>query len=203
MKYIYPIIIAILLVTCVNLIVQNNRIKKSLYDYESVCEDLNNNLAKSLEFKDRRDIEFTFNGTKIPSQFKVTDSNNSIIDLNSIGSDKIIFYFSEYNCGTCIDSEFDILNNEDHGIKKEDVILLVNSASKGYIRHLRRANKDKSNIYRMEDSYIDSLPKLDHPYYFMFDSKSNRIHSFFIPQKEYPESTKSYLTTISNRIHSQ
>lgn len=137
-------------------------------------------------------------GRKINDRLSLTDSNSMVRPLADISTGKsiLIFRFSKFDCNVCIDQVI-LKLTELFSDKESGVCLLVDGYSP---RELRLKFKDRSwkfPIYILEKEKLGlSLENKNLPFLFVLSTDTYEVNKIFIPFREYPHQTDSYLQKI-------
>lgn len=109
---------------------------------------------------------------------------------------QVVLRYSVLNCGDCIDAETAILASMKDRISGEIVIITYFEKIRGLIfdyKKLEKLGLKDIPIYLLVDNKLGiPLEKQNLPYYFNIDSNLN-MSNFFIPIKEKPRLSNSYL----------
>lgn len=111
---------------------------------------------------------------------------------------KLFFRFSEYHCNTCVERALDVLLNNIDSIGRSNVIILSSYKS---IRVLRAYLKQQNIDLLILNAENIELPieKFDTPYFFLMSS-SMKTECLFIPIKEIPNYSQTYIEIISRKV---
>jgi|GEM_PF-2977461 len=108
----------------------------------------------------------------------------------------LIFRYDTKSCNICLNQEM-LLLSKLHKNERESVILLVSANNVNEFKIIREKYKDKLSVYVMkeESSVIPEIDKDLLPYYFLAE-QDKPLKMVFIPDKNMPYLSKSYLNYI-------
>ena len=149
-------------------------------------------------YKSFREKELLLNGRMISPLSEICNSDNEMSSLESeIQEDKIVLYFSEFQCEMCVDSIISQLN-EVFFFDNRKLLLWVKSSNIRYVKWIEKNYGIKRDVvYRTTPNIEEQLLDIELPYFFVLEKETMRINSTFIPLKENVELTKKYLTDIT------
>jgi hypothetical protein len=124
--------------------------------------------------------------------------NKAILDKIFDEKQKLVLRYSELNCNTCIDVQFDALKKLAKKIGEKNIIILASYKSDADFNRFMRINKLNFEVYNVEHINLP-LEKRNIPYYFITD-KSLFAKLVFIPRKEYPKVYEKYFEIITKRF---
>ena len=135
--------------------------------------------------KEDRMYEIQFNGQLIDKELTVIDTDGKQKKIGDliIDNPKLVFRFSELNCDKCIDAQIRNLNEYVDSIELQNIILLTDFQSLGYMRSFQKSNKVKFAIYNMEAEIDSVLVNIDLPYFFVLTPQEERIQCIFLIKK--------------------
>lgn len=188
--YIYLFIIII----CISLIIYSN---KKVISLEKECSkyDLIETQLENLKFKSVQEWK---NGGHFLNDIMLYDMNDSITYLhNLVESDfKFIFKYTELSCVSCLN----LINNYLSPELKSKFTILTSYKEQRTLDVFARMNKINYPIYNLYEQKVNiPLDKTNVPYLFVLDNDL-RVNYIFIPDKDFPEITTSYLNRISKLI---
>lgn len=110
---------------------------------------------------------------------------------------KLIFYYSELNCNSCVEIIVKEVENYRDSIGSENIIYLANYRRARDMLIFKRINQIKSSIFNVVET---SMPagKVHMPFLFIID-KEKRVRSLFVPSKENTKNIKLYLSIIKKK----
>ncbi|WP_147679217.1 hypothetical protein [Algibacter pacificus] len=128
---------------------------------------------------------------------------NLILAKDIFKSKKIVLIYSEFNCEECVESEINALLKNKNKLGK-DVFLIAYYQNKRdfyiFYKEFQKKGLVDIEMYLLPDSGLNiPAEKLNRPFYFCIDS-TLRITNFFIPHKEIPKLTESYLINTSKNF---
>ena len=200
--YVYTLIIGILFINYF-ILFKNNREEKLQYKQ---CFENNKKFDYFSKFLKSNQKESIFNnGTALPRNLQLLNEDNRTIQLSDLiasndNSPKLIIRFSADACDICLDEEMKTLNDFISKIGIENIMIF---ASNFNIRSLRvKQNNLSINLpfYCIEDTGIHFEKKYKSLYVFVVD-KGFTVKDFFVPDKIYPDLSKDYYNTITNKYY--
>lgn len=109
-----------------------------------------------------------------------------------VNTDKLVFFFSDKNCITCIDSALYHLNNWSNSIGLDNIIVIVLYEDSYRLNVLRKIKKIQFPIYNICKQNIDRYDlEKDFPFFFVL-TKDLSMHNLFIADKSLSEITDKY-----------
>jgi hypothetical protein len=130
---------------------------------------------------------------------KIGKGNKQTMFDNIInGKPKLFLRYSELNCHTCVDIQFEALKELGKKIGNENIILLASYKGDGDLNRFMRINKINFKVFNIENSGLP-VEKANTPFYFIADG-SGFAKLVFVPRKEYPKLYKKYLEIVSQRF---
>lgn len=197
MKTNYIIVILVLFLSSVFLIVKIKKLNNSIdlvvneIKLGKTKSDIRNDLLKKKvlsSIKYSKKITFSSN-----SYF--TDDNNKSYRLSEIvGTNrKLIYRFTEKNCGSCIETEFLKLKKYASVIGPKNIFLLVSYQQVNDLKILKNLFHIDFQIVNtpLENLDDNSIEQLNVPYLFLLDKFMNS-EMVFIPDENFPDLTDSY-----------
>lgn len=114
---------------------------------------------------------------------------------------KLVFRFSELDCNTCIDEQFQLLKKFESEIGKNNIISWGSYSNERNLDILLSNNGLKLSSYFTPVSRDSKclIEKANMPYYFLTD-KQGVIRNVFVPLTNEPERTKIYLNEVAVRL---
>lgn len=204
MRKIKYIIIILLFVLNGFLIIKISNFSKVSNDISIVLKDIKKEL---LTFEQNIFEENQNENLKLREDIKLTNINGNIVLTKDIfKKHTLVLRYSESNCDDCIKAEFStILKNKELFVN--DICLIAHYRNKRdlFVFYKDFQNKGLKNIkmYLLPDKGLDiPADNLNMPYYFCIDS-TLRITNVFIPQKDKPKLSESYLLSTSNNFMSK
>lgn len=175
---------------------------------------IKNNIEKREEYKilveDQEDqiktlitsIEYSYNsnGKRILPDLMVQNENADSISFRSLIGNKtiLVFRYSEIHCQVCVDTEISLLKEMSDIIGIDNIIVLSYYDSFRNMAAFKRINELSLPVLNLLDLGLD-IEDINVPYYFVIDS-SLIIKDVMIPNKYYPEVTKSYLNYVKDKF---
>lgn len=152
--------------------------------------------------KENRLYELEYNGDFLSDSLFLTDVNGLKVRLRDIiNENKLILRYSELNCQTCIDEQIKNLNIYADSIGVDRILLFTNYETDVYMRRFKKLNKIKFAIYNMKADANKLLKDIGLPYMFVLSpNKKMRVQYMYIPQKEIPILTSSYLNMVKGKF---
>jgi len=148
-------------------------------------------------FSDETDrISFCLKSTflKINPFIELTDINGDTCTFNDLGldSETIFFRFSEINCNSCVDVEFETIKQTDSWH-----FVLISSGNNIYGIARSLLSRDINfPLYSIEFKELNlPIEKINLPYYFTLNREYS-TQRVFIPSKDNPELTTEFFKTI-------
>lgn len=161
-----------------------------------------NNHIFDLEIrKEDRNHELSFNGRKVDKNRMLADINNKTVRLSDIiNSPKLILRYSEMNCDVCIETQIRNLNRLADSVGAGQIVLFLTYRDSKYVKRFMDTHRVKFAVYKLDDELASILTDIEMPYYFVLTPGEERVQCMFIPHKENPELTKSYLSQIKQKF---
>mgnify|MGYP002753476988 FL=1 len=152
--------------------------------------------------KENRLYELEYNGDFLSDSLLLTDVNGLKVKLRDvINENKLILRYSELNCQTCVDEQINNLNTYADSIGVDRILLFTNYETDVYMRRFKKLNKIKFAIYNMKTDANKLLKDIGLPYMFVLSpNKKMRVQYMYIPQKEIPLLTSSYLKMVKDKF---
>ncbi len=133
----------------------------------------------------------------------VLDGNLPLIDIEGktvlakdiFKNNSLVFRYSELNCHECIDAEINALVKNKEKIKNIVFIAYYQNTRDLFVFHENFSNMGLTNIkmyYAKNENLLIPIEKLNAPYYFCVNANLV-MTNFFIPQKEKPKLSDTYL----------
>lgn len=128
--------------------------------------------------------------------YSATDSF-SIKEL--IGNqNKLVLWFSELSCRSCVDAQYQTLVENSNDINFENIVLLTSSKSTRIISPFKRVNEITKEVYSTKFDFYSGNMTLNSPCYFIM-GKNLEMSDIFYPEKDNLELTESYLNAIASK----
>ncbi len=139
---------------------------------------------------------------RIAYNISCADADGQTVQLSSLVEKKpvLIFRYSNLNCNTCVESEFEHLNQifDNHG--DDPVVILCSYHRERDFQIFKRINQIEFRIYQIPHDGFDWIAEhFDSPYYFILNSGMT-VSDILIPNKEYPDISKQYLVGVKQRL---
>lgn len=152
--------------------------------------------------KENRLYELEYNGDFLSDSLLLTDVNGLKVKLRDvINENKLILRYSELNCQTCVDEQINNLNTYADSIGVDRILLFTNYETDVYMRRFKKLNKIKFAIYNMKTDANKLLKDIGLPYMFVLSPNIKmRVQYMYIPQKEIPLLTSSYLKMVKDKF---
>ena len=152
--------------------------------------------------KENRLYELEYNGDFLSDSLLLTDVNGLKVKLRDvINENKLILRYSELNCQTCVDEQINNLNTYADSIGVDRILLFTNYETDVYMRRFKKLNKIKFAIYNMKTDANKLLKDIGLPFMFVLSpNKKMRVQYMYIPQKEIPLLTSSYLKMVKDKF---
>lgn len=129
----------------------------------------------------------------------VYSANNGFSIKELIGDEnKLILWFSELSCRSCVDAQYQILVEKSDDINLENIILLTSSESTRIISPFKRVNEITKEVYSTKFDFYSGNMTLNSPCYFIM-GKNLEMSDIFYPEKDNLELTESYLNAIASK----
>ena len=121
-------------------------------------------------------------------------SHNLVVNTN-----KLVFFFSDKNCITCIDSALYHLNNWSDSIGMDNIIVIVSYENSYRLNVLRKLKKIQFPIYNVYKQNMDRYDlERDFPFFFVLTIDLS-LQNLFIADKSLSEITDNYFrATVKN-----
>ena len=158
-----------------NLIIKNNNIQKQVL--QSIFSDMK-------RWDDDRQL-YTSTDT-----IKIDDLLN--------GQNKLVLWFSQLNCRSCIDAQYEMLIEMIEDIGNDNVLLITTSSNARIISPFKRVNSISKEVYSTNAEFDKGEMNLNIPCYFVID-KHKMISNVFYPDKDNKELTKRYLEIVAKK----
>jgi hypothetical protein len=132
---------------------------------------------------------------------RIHSENIQTINRLLQGSPKLVFKFSELNCGNCVSEQIRLINKYTKLIGRKNILFLgayVQSKNFNLFLHL---NNISSPAYILSENINDNskIEQANLPYYFITDAHL-RVSNVFVPVEEEPELTEVYLKDVAKRF---
>jgi hypothetical protein len=131
---------------------------------------------------------------------EIIGEGNAQTTFSSIISDKpkLFLRYSELNCHTCVDIQFEALKEFGKKIGNENIILLASYKSDGDLNSFMRINKINFKVFNIRNLGLP-IERANTPFYFIADG-SGFVKLVFVPRKEYPKLYEKYFEIITKRF---
>lgn len=170
-------------------------------------------LIYKIKFNSKSDIEHSERNKKNPDQEFIIEQENERLSISKknkfydieenlffakdiFKDGSIVFRFSELNCKKCVDAEFNILEKNKFLHQNKINIITHYENKRGFVtiyNNLKKRGLGDISLYLMKEDQLGiPLDKYDTPFYFYIDSTLT-MTNFFIPHKENPKLSISYL----------
>ena len=204
-KYLEYLIYCLLLIVSLLYLKQNTRLNR--INKESALKD-----NRYIELKDYKKqtldllvntygIQIQSDGIQIEKDIRIQSLEGDSIYLSQLFENeyKFVFCYSELNCSTCIEKEFDNLKKYSNEIGVNNIIILAQYSNIRDLAVFIRVNDIKSPVYKINNNKLGLLiDKYDSPY--LFVTNRNMIaNQIFIPLKEIPNLSEMYYEIIITR----
>ena len=123
--------------------------------------------------------------------------NNTSMFLSDLyhGSPVLVLRFSEFNCDLCVIAQFN--NLKQIADKKEHIILLASYENQRKLKAFLLTHRIDLPAYMIEEGGLDlSIEDLNFPFYFVMNGHL-KISNLFLPEKDSPDITLSYLYNLA------
>lgn len=159
-------------------------------------------LQKKISELNQNNISIFYNvqqneNLQLDSNLKLLAINRDTVLVKDVfNKDKLILSYRESNCRMCVDAELKILIKNAQKINNEICIIASYKNFRGVIvdkRNLESAGLKNIEIYYLLPNTLKiPIEKQNRPYYFQIDS-GLKMTNFFIPKKEEPRLSETYL----------
>lgn len=130
----------------------------------------------------------------IPS---MTDSLNQAKIKQAMHSvPKLVFYYSDLNCNSCVESIVAEIENFRDSIGIDNIIYISDYKRTRDMQIFKRINQIKSEIFNISSLNIP-MDQAHVPFLFVL-GKDNEVRSVYVPNKEDLNNLKSYLSIVRN-----
>ena len=125
---------------------------------------------------------------------------NRVLTTEIFKKNSVVLRYSEMNCNDCIQAEIDVLLQN----KSIEVLLIADYHNKRdlfvYYNELKKRGLSDFMLYNVPVGGFDlPIEKINKPFYFCVSSDL-KITNIFIPQKNKPKLSESYLITASKNF---
>lgn len=184
-----------------------------LYKYNKSSK-LNVKVAEVLKLKNNQitDAENIF---KIEKQSENLHLNKEI-GLVSINGDTIssgelfekkntiVLRYSELQCGDCVRSQIDVIQEVSRKIKGEVILITYYENRRDmfiYYNDLKNRGLNNVSMYLLPNDNLEiPIDKIDRPYFFCVNSNL-RLSNFYIPNKSKLELSESYIKSVFRNLY--
>lgn len=129
----------------------------------------------------------------------VFSANDSFSINELIGNEnKLVLWFSELSCRSCVDAQYQILVENSNNINFENVVLLTSSKSTKIISPFKRVNEISKEVFSTKFDFYSGNMTPNSPFYFVI-GKNLEMSDIFYPEKDNLELTESYLDAITSK----
>ena len=127
----------------------------------------------------------------------VYTANNRISIKELIGNEnKLVLWFSELSCRSCVDAQYQILVDKSDDINLENIILLTSSESTRIISPFKRVNKITKEVFSTKFDFYSGNMTPNSPCFFVM-GKNLEMSDMFYPEKDNLELTERYLNAVA------
>ncbi len=127
-------------------------------------------------------------------------NDNRKVHLKDLSSNyKLVFYFSEMHCQTCVNEELKILKKS---VSENNIIYLASYNSLRNLNAFKRINSLRAKVYNIQRPILNNVFEVNVPFFAVIN-KDGALLDVFIPSKHIPDLTKSYLDIINEKFKIQ
>jgi hypothetical protein len=150
-----------------------------------------------------------FSNEKVNENLKISENlklinikGDTLLAKKVLKKGSLILAYSEFNCRKCINAEIKTLTKISKKYFNKINIIVYSKKIKNLkydIKELHKLGLNKINVYLLTDNKLGiPIDRLNSPYYFYINSELT-VSNIFIPEKETPKITKTYLDlTLKN-----
>ena len=201
MKKLKFIIIIILFTLNVILIFKVNLYSKTLSSVGNILK----NTTTAISTFEKNTIEQNQNeNLKLREDVKfISIKGSTVLAKEIFKTTTLVLRYSEFNCKDCIDAEINvILKNKDQFV--DNICLIAYYMNKRdlfiFYKELQKRGLKNIKMYWLPNNGLNiPIEKTNMPYYFCINSELV-ISNVFIPQKDKPKLSNSYLRTVSKNF---
>ena len=204
-KYLEYLIYGLLLIIsllCIKQRTQLNRIRLVSVTKDNKFSDMldKNNQILDL-FVNTYGVQIQSDGMKIEKDIRIQSLEGDTIYFSQLFENeyKLVFCYSELNCSTCVEKEFENLKKISSEIGVNNIIILASYTNIRDLSVFMRVNDNKFPVYKINNNKLGLLiDKYDSPY--LFVTNRNMIaNQIFLPLKEIPLLSDMYYNVIKTR----
>lgn len=194
MKYLFIIIAILLLISYLQIrkeYVKNSKIETLIKEKQSLLTQI-----RILSFN--KEYEYIGNGNKIDQSTIITDINNKKYRVADIieNAPKVIFFFNEFNCLKCIESELSHINKYIDKIGVDNILIFAKYSNLRDLYLFNQTNNLALQIFQIEEGLVcPTIEELNMPFVFIIDNGA-QIKDIYIPEKSLHQFSTMYYNTI-------
>ncbi|MCF8360946.1 MAG: hypothetical protein K9H26_19515 [Prolixibacteraceae bacterium] len=186
------IITFILLSLNILLLFKNNK----YFNEKNICE---NNLKITINKLEKEEYKNEYFLKLFRSQLISWNTTYKLKEDSSLSEKpKLCFRFSNRNCLKCIEKEIELIKNMNKAIKSEELLFLATFADERQKDIFIKTHRIPYTVINCGEINLD-METFNSPYYFIL--KHNNIEYPFMPNSEYPDLTKQYLSIVSQILN--
>lgn len=156
--------------------------------YLYVKNDSKNNKTELIVDK----LENRENGEKLPDTFFTLLNNNNL----NLEKSKLVFRFTEINCGTCVSREVRLIKKLANNVGWDRIIFLATNSNEKYLNRFKRVSQIKTDMINIGHDYFPMDKEwISTPYMFIIDSDSV-YKNLFISIQENERRSEVYLEKV-------
>lgn len=130
-----------------------------------------------------------------------TSTDTIFIDSLLKGQKKLVLWFSQLSCRSCVDTQYQILLDKFDLIGEDNVLLISTSGSTRIISPFKRVNSISKEVYMTNLTLNKKEINMDTPCYFIMD-ENRKISDVFFPDRENEQLSNMYLDGIVSKYFS-
>lgn len=132
--------------------------------------------------------------------FKVTPSDSLALYTKLKESIKLVFFHSEVNCNSCVESNIPFLNDFGDSIGKQNIIFLASYKQKRDLTVFKRINQIEFPVYNVVSTGL-AVEELNEPFFFVIND-NQKAECVFVPIKEDSLHIMRYLNMVKSKYFS-
>ncbi len=201
-------VLYISVISCIILFILTISIYIRLKTYSEICDAMIKYSEEMTEYAHHKDIllddiKTVFNNQDLnlnPDTELFEHTDTSIILLKDIvkHKKKFVFYFSEFNCDTCIDALIPLIKELSNNIGPDNIILLCKYKRIQDLLRFKRVNHINCQVYNLGESTFPLMER-NIPFCCIIEPNMRMTH-LFIPHKEMLDFSKKIFDCYTHTI---
>lgn len=140
-------------------------------------ENIESKQDKEIWLQHNLKLNWENSGKQIPLNYRVVAENgDTLLLVDLLEPNTIIFKYSDLNCNSCVDSVFSIINKQ----RLNDRLIIISKyKDPRYLSIFKRIHKYTMPIYNEIGQLPFTIDALNIPYFFYYQDKNYCTHFFY------------------------